>query len=548
MAPMRFTAALSLVLALLLLPAAGDDPSAEVVASFKRFYATAKLPRDRFEAVLVLKDVNTPSAAEALLAPLEDEDFGVRRAAIETLGGYKREDIAHWLVDTVLADRKIGKKPLLRAGCIEALGSMGWAFAYEPAAAALAEKDTGLKLAAMTALGKLRNPKACPALTVAAGDSDGAIALAALDALSLIGSAEGAQDAVVGAFKHPDWRVRARAIEATVALRLKAGVGPLIEAYASEDGRLRGDAIEALRTSTCWDLGDDPEAWRNWWKDKEATFVMPDPEKVAAALAKAKTTGSTQMTVKKAPGEKQFLTVSTRSESMVFVIDVSGSMDIPFGDPDRLKMTGRSYPSLQRLAIVKEELTATIADLPETTSFNIMAFASEVKPWKKDPVKANVLNKAAATDWVRKLQPLGLTKGGTSFDVQVGLATQQNTEGATNTFLALMTALGVPEQGVGGGFGGSPKPRASTGSGPGGAVGFETQAPLHNAYDTIFFLTDGEPTVGKTVDMFEIRREVLRVNQYRGVQIHVIYVGEVGGQEMADLAKENGGVFVKIGG
>jgi hypothetical protein len=233
---------------------------------------------------------------------------------------------------------------------------------------------------------------------------------------------------------------------------------------------------------------------------------------------------------------------------MVFVIDVSGSMDIPFGDPDRLKMTGRTYPSLQRLAIVKEELASTITDLPETTSFNIMAFASEVKPWKKDPVKANVLAKSQAIDWVRKLQPLGLQKGGTSFDVQVGLATQQNTEGATNTILALMTALGVPEQGAGGGFGGNPKPRASTGSGPGGSVGFETQAPLRNAYDTIFFLTDGEPTVGKTVDMFEIRREVRRVNQYRGVQIHVIYVGEVGGQEMADLAGENGGVFVKIGG
>jgi hypothetical protein len=177
-----------------------------------------------------------------------------------------------------------------------------------------------------------------------------------------------------------------------------------------------------------------------------------------------------------------------------------------------------------------------------------MAFATDVKPWKKDPVKANVLNKAAAIDWVNKLHPLGLTTGGTPFDVQVGQATQENSEGATNTFLALMTALGVPEQGLGGTGSGSSKPKVSTGSGPGGAVGFETQTPLHNAYDTIFFLTDGEPTVGKTVDMFEIRREVRRVNQYRGVQIHVIYVGEVGGQEMSDLAHENGGVFVKIGG
>ncbi|HTE06915.1 MAG TPA: vWA domain-containing protein, partial [Planctomycetota bacterium] len=72
--------------------------------------------------------------------------------------------------------------------------------------------------------------------------------------------------------------------------------------------------------------------------------------------------------------------------------------------------------------------------------------------------------------------------------------------------------------------------------------------PTRDPLDTIFFLTDGEPTVGRTVDMREIRNEVRRVNGYRGVQIHVIYVGEFGGEEMEKLAHENGGVFVSIGG
>ena len=54
--------------------------------------------------------------------------------------------------------------------------------------------------------------------------------------------------------------------------------------------------------------------------------------------------------------------------------------------------------------------------------------------------------------------------------------------------------------------------------------------------------------MGKTVDMYEIRREVQRVNAYRGVQIHVIYVGEFGGEDFEKLAHENHGVFVKIGG
>jgi hypothetical protein len=94
-----------------------------------------------------------------------------------------------------------------------------------------------------------------------------------------------------------------------------------------------------------------------------------------------------------------------------------------------------------------------------------------------------------------------------------------------------MTALGEPEEDPA-------HPRTS---------GFVTDAPK-SPLDTVFFLTDGEPTVGKTVDMFEIRREVQRVNAYRGVQIHVIYVGEIGGEDFEKLAHENRGIFVKIGG
>ena len=42
--------------------------------------------------------------------------------------------------------------------------------------------------------------------------------------------------------------------------------------------------------------------------------------------------------------------------------------------------------------------------------------------------------------------------------------------------------------------------------------------------------------------------DLLTARGYRGVQIHVIYVGEYGGEDMEKLAHENGGVFVSIGG
>ena len=511
-----------------LLPPLQVDGSSETVALFRKVYARSEAPRERYEAVLEMRGLDTLEAAQALLVALEDEDFSVRRSAIEALATYRKEEIARWLCDDVLLERKLSRKTLLRAGAAEALGGMGHAWAYDACTALLGEKDMTLRLAAVAALGNLKNPAACASLSALAADPDGTMALAALDSLVRIGSVEGAQAAVVGAFSHPDSRARLWAIEAVTNLRLKAGVGPLIRALEVEDGRLRGDAETALETLTFHHFGDDVEEWKKWWARSESTFIVPDKEKFLAALEAARSKGGT-FAGRKSASTRQFLTIETKSENLLFVIDVSGSMDTPFGDPERLKMTGRTYSSLQRLAIVKDELIATINDLPETTTLNIVAFATDVRSWKRDPQRATILNKAGASDWVSKLQPLGLKQGGTSFGLATGMETlEPDNVGSTNTFLALMTALGEPVDDV---------------RHPQTYVTEESRLPL----DTIFFLTDGEPTVGKTVDMNEIRREVQRVNAYRGVQIHVIFVGEQGGEDLEKLARENRGVFVKLG-
>jgi len=497
------------------------DDQSELVAEFRRFYAKSKTPRERWEAVQVLKDIDTLAAAQALIVAFEDEDFSVRRGAIDVVAGFRREDTAHWLADEVLLSRKQAKKTRLRAGAAEALGGMGQPFAYISLSALLEEKDPELRLAGIMALGRLKDPRSCRDLALMAANDDGAVALAALDALVLIGSAPGAEQAVIDAMKHTDWRVRARAIAAVYELRLKAGIRPLIERLGVEEGRLAGDAYQALKGITLRDFGDTPGEWQKWWDRSESSWVMPDFEKVAAARALEVKNGTRYTT-----GKKEFLGVATRSENILFVIDISGSMEVPFADVERLKASGRTYSSFQRLQIVKEELIHTIDELPETTGFNIIAFASDVKPWKKDQMRANVLNKSAASDWVSKLKPLGGEAAG--FKAQAGLSLAASNEGQTNTYLALMTALGEPPEGKGG-------------------AGFVTATPK-SPLDTIFFLTDGEPTVGKSVDMREIRNEVRRVNGYRGVQIHVIYVGEYGGEDMEKLAHENGGVFVSIGG
>jgi hypothetical protein len=156
-----------------------------------------------------------------------------------------------------------------------------------------------------------------------------------------------------------------------------------------------------------------------------------------------------------------------------------------------------------------------------------VAYATDVELWKKKSAKASILNRNNAANWVGGLKPRGGSAA--SFRARMGHNDNTSDEGRTNTHLALMTAFGEDVEA---------KRKSNA---------FDTKK-INEPVDTIFSLTDGEPTVGKSVDMLEIRQEVARVNAYRGVQIHVIYVGAYGGNEFKRLAEDNGGVFVSIGG
>ncbi|HTE05141.1 MAG TPA: HEAT repeat domain-containing protein, partial [Planctomycetota bacterium] len=321
------------------------DDKAEVVADFRRFYAKAKTAKERFEAVQVLKEIDTLDAAQALVTAFEDPDFEVRRAAIDVVSGFKKEDTAHWLVDEVLPGKKSYKKVHTRAGGAEAVGSMGYPFAYVTLSALLEEKEQELRLAAITGLGRLKDPRACTDLAgVVINGADPSLALGALDALVLIGSEQGAEPAVLAAVGSPDWKVRARAIKAVGELHMKAGIRPLIGRLDAEEGRLAGDAYQTLKKLTMKDFGDTSEYWLTWWNVAEAKWTVPDYAKVAADRAAEEARNKTSY-VAPSKKEKAFMGVATRSENILFVIDVSGSMEVPFADPDRLKATGRTYSS-----------------------------------------------------------------------------------------------------------------------------------------------------------------------------------------------------------
>jgi hypothetical protein len=200
------------------------------------------------------------------------------------------------------------------------------------------------------------------------------------------------------------------------------------------------------------------------------------------------------------------------------VIDVSGSMEQEVVDKERF--AERTYPSWKRIDVIKTELIHTIRALEPYVEFNVIAFATEVKPWKKGLVRANPLNKSSAETWVGRLEAIG---GSSKEDLaRAGLVGSANLEGGkTNSYDALMTALGVE---------------------PGDAAkDYETEV------DTVFFLSDGRPSHGKFVEPDDVLREVRLANELRKIAIHTITLGEFEKDFMERLAAENGGTFVDLG-
>jgi hypothetical protein len=514
-----------LLLAFLALFSAGmlpGDDDAELVAEFNNYFTKDKSPEQRRQAVLTLEGTDSRGAVMALTEALDDEMYLVRRAAVDVLSTMHDASGALWLIEEVLENRKRSKNKLLVAGVIEVLGGMGHEFAQESLVDYLDNRDLGIKLGAIGGLGRLKSPHSVGALQNMMSDPEPAVAVATLVALAQINPGDSALQSLLLGLSHEEKPVRLAAIKAALDLRIKGSVRALIAMIDGDvDARVSEDAYEVLQTLTQRKFEDISEIWLKWWDRSEKSFVMPDLEKLAAAKKRLAENGSAY-----SKGKKSFQGIETKSENIIFVIDVSKSMEESFGDPERLARTGREYKSLQRLEIVKEELINTIDSLPDTTSFNIVAYATGVETWKRRASRANILNKNNASNWVAKLKPKG--GEGAGFRARMGLSAEAAAEGQTNTHLALMTAFGEPVD---------DKKKSN-------AFVTSSKDPI----DTIFFLTDGEPTVGKTVDMDEIREEVRRVNSYRGVQIHVIYVGSYGGKEFRLLAEENSGVFVSIGG
>lgn len=199
-----------------------------------------------------------------------------------------------------------------------------------------------------------------------------------------------------------------------------------------------------------------------------------------------------ELEVLRAEEERRRLAQTTRANSffgirvishrVIFILDVSGSME------ERLRTPYLGEEGETRLEFAKREMIAAIQRLEKGTFFNLVTFSNDSDSWTPSGMALSTPeNLDSAVAYAQKMRP----------------------GGGTNLFGALRKAFEDPE------------------------------------VDTIFVLSDGEPSIGAITDPWGIRSEVANWNQDRGVVINAISVG--GKYRILEwLALDSGGVHTQV--
>ncbi len=177
-----------------------------------------------------------------------------------------------------------------------------------------------------------------------------------------------------------------------------------------------------------------------------------------------------------------FFGIRIKSHRVIFILDVSGSMN----ELTRGQYIGKSGDP--RISLAKRELTKCIDSLEQNSLFNLVIFSSDVTKWLAEGISdAKGVNREDAKSYVDKL----------------------GANGGTNLYGALEEAF------------------------------------TDKDVDTIFVLSDGEPSVGDVIDPGAIRDHVRRWNEHRHIVINSIAVGGTF-EILRWLAEDTGGTHVEF--
>ena len=458
----------------------------EVEKLATRLYGNSRArPADRLDAAKILARLHGADMAERFAKDGRRRDFPEElvRGLADILAGFEDPDVEKLLVRRVgkgkdrellfslwstahIEDEKVdkallkalrSKDPRVLREAARILGARHTEGAVEELARVIEKSDDPAVLAtAFEVTGELRgdDPDWWAQLERTAGHATPEVRNSAITALGRSKRVEFVP-VLTASLENEDWSTRLAAARALEAVGTAECVAALCHRIPQEIGRLAKEMGEILFRLSGRPYAENGRLWAAWWEREGADFRPIEP----AALRKREREEEERRLRKTT--RTTFFGIEIHSHSVLFVIDVSGSMDeLMLGrDPGE-----KGEPRIVR---AKRELEKCIEGLKRASFFNVLAYSDRVLPWAEELTALESETRELAKEYVRGLR----------------------TGGGTNLFGALERAFEDP------------------------------------AVDTIYLISDGEASMGEIIDPGAIRERIASMNENRGVRIHAIAIG-----------------------
>ena len=350
---------------------------------------------NRLEATRLLPDVlldSSPYVRDWCFVALGKIRDGASRQFLISEGMRRREarirlDLAEWAGEERIAGavpeliRLLKDKSTpVRLAAADSLASIGDPPAAPAIEARLKEKSHAVRAQMLLAFGRLARDGAAGAVAEGGDDPAWQVRVAALTLSRGCLPRDEALEAGRKGIRDRTWPVRAAAIEMLASLKHPGGIPHLIDELASE-GRLRQDAYDALVRLTGKEIPPDLELWRAWWEVAREGFEPPARETKRSGSRRTRT-------------RIRYHGIPIVSNRIAFVLDLSGSMREPAGEPS----------DVTKLTAARDELSRVIGGLGRKAVFNIYFYNESVIAWRPWAVRASRQNRAEALAFVEDHQ------------------------------------------------------------------------------------------------------------------------------------------------
>lgn len=436
----------------------------------------------RYGSVAVLRAAGGLQVTLILFAAVEEsEDATFDRLVAQTVGSFKSESVAKEIYDKLRH-----KNPRVRAVAARALGTVDHKLTMRRLTGALRDRNPEVRIAAIEALAERKDPGSEKLLHREAQKAKGEPAAVAVGLLSEYPSkATRELLAKLAASYKPE--VAIPALDTLAKIATPEDLPVFEKALSSKKWPIRVTAIRGLsglKTKQSVDLLVDQMADESGRLRAECVDALKGMTGKSLGYVpeawKAWWTANRAAFSFDAPAEAQAQGVGFTTYHGVPVL----SERIVFC----LDMSGSMAAEVDggtRMEQAKREISRVLSSLGKDAQVNVLFFDDQIAPWQRKltGIRSN-LKRALAM--VAKINP----------------------RGTTNIYDTLETAF------------------------------------QHKDVDTIYLLSDGDPTDGKIVSPVDILVSIRRINRVRQIVIHTISFGP--SPFMKLLAQQNGGEYVEI--